>query len=208
MVATKQGYALYSGIIGVVLTPILMFIAFIMEPTYNPFLQTISKLGVTDNGQLVFILSACIGGSSLIIFHALYYTSTALEHKLLRYARISGLISGIALIGVGVIQDKPEFVFKTVHWIAAFVFFFFTIICIFFQRKYLVELNREFNLIIKFSLVPIVLVITYVVVSLFSQEIALGLFTFKLSVIWQKMCVLSFIIWYLMFFYCNPIHTE
>ena len=80
---TKHVNAYYIGVFGLSITPICIFIAYMLEPSYNPFLQTISKLGVTDHGQYVFIIGAVMGGLSLIVFHYYYFKKLAQNEKLI-----------------------------------------------------------------------------------------------------------------------------
>ena len=207
MLNKKNQYAYYSGVIGLLITPIMIIIAFLLEPSYNPFLQTISKLGITERGQYVFILGAVVGGLSLVIFHYYYFLELSTLNKNIYLARLFGIISGIGLIGVGIIQDKPGVLHKTIHWLSAVTFFFFTILFIYNISGYLKEKSNEkdITLLINSGFIPIAMVLSYIVLSLFNENIAFGSIVFKIHIIWQKLTVLSFMVWYFLLFYIvNP----
>ena len=207
MLNKKNQYAYYSGVIGLLITPIMIILSFLLEPSYNPFLQTISKLGITERGQYVFILGAVVGGLSLVIFHYYYFLELSTLNKISYLARFFGIISGIGLIGVGIIQDKPDVLHKTIHWLSAVTFFFFTILFIYYFSRYLKEKRDEKDIswLINTGYIPIAMVLSYVVLSLFNENIAFGSIVFKIHVIWQKLTVLSFIVWYFLLFYVvNP----
>ena len=203
MVEIKNLYAFYIGMLGLAITPICITLAYLMEPTYNPFLQTISKLGITDHGQYVFISGTVIGGISLIIFHYYYFEDLAQNYKKVKFSRLFGIISGLGLIGVGIIQDKPEYVFKSFHWLASVIFFAFSILFIYYYSIYLKEVDssRQDSFLVNTASIPIFMVISYTFLSLFNEKITLFSIVFKIHIIWQKLTVLSFIVWYFLLFY-------
>ena len=143
----KSHNSSYSILIGLLATPLFFLIAYLNEPSYNPFLQTISKLGVTDSGQYYFIAGTIIGGVSFIIFYYFSFLKLAQTESLIYRARIFGIISGIGLIGVGVIQDKADLFFSVFHWLSAFIFFLCNVIFIIYFLFYL----RKINLTEKFK---------------------------------------------------------
>ena len=193
----------YAGILGLILTPVLMIVAYYMEPTYQPVLQTISKLGITPNGEYVFVLSTIVGGSSLIVFHYFSYKEKALTNTTLHQARLFGIISGFGLIGVGVVQDYPDLIHQIPHWLSAFVFFLLTFLFIVYFCKFLKENNNKQNFRLTYNLAYLAefLAISYLLTSIFTQKLTLFMIDFKLHVIWQKLTVVSYLIWYLVLFY-------
>lgn len=203
MVNLTQQYAYYIGIIGLLFTPLMIIVAFLLEPSYNPYLQTISKLGVTNNGQYAFILGTVVGGLSLVIFHYFYFNDVAKNDKEIQKTLILGTISGIGLMGVGAIQDKSEMFFRTFHWLFAFIFFLFTglfvyYFCLHVKSK---EPTRKYYYLVKSGLFPIIMILSYVFFSLFNDKMVFLAITFKIHIIWQKLTVFSIIVWYLILFY-------
>ncbi len=203
MLNQTQRYSYYIGIIGLLITPLMILLAFLLEPNYNPYLQTISKLGVTNNGQYVFILGTLIGGLSLAIFHYGYFLEVSKLDKEIQKTLILGVISGIALAGVGIIQDKPDAFFRTVHWISAFIFFLFTGLFVYFFSLHIKskDFKREYYFFVKSSLYLIIMILLYVFFSLYNNNMVFLSTTIKLHVVWQKLTVFAIIIWYIIFFY-------
>ena len=203
MNSSKQTISLYIALISLIATPLFFFISYLNEPSYNPFLQTISKLGVTDSGQYYFIAGTIIGGVSFIIFYYFSFLELAQTDSLIYRARIFGIISGIGLIGVGVIQDKPELFFSIFHPLSADIFFLFNILFIIYFRFYIKKINlvEKYRFLYNSAFVPVVVLILYVFLSLIAQEITIGSIIFKIPIIWQKITVLSLIVWYLILFY-------
>ena len=192
-------------LIGLIATPLLFLVAYLNEPSYNPFLQTISKLGVTDSGQYYFIAGTIIGGISFIIFYYFAFLELAQTDSLIYRARIFGIVSGIGLIGVGIIQDKPEIFFCIFHPLSADIFFLFNILFIIYFRFYLKKINliEKYRFLYQSAFVPVVVMILYVFLSLITQEITIGSLIFKIPIIWQKITVLFLIFCYLILFYFN-----
>jgi len=203
MVTKTQHYAYYSGIIGLIFTPLMIIAAFLFEPTYNPFLQTISKLGVTNYGQYIFILGTVVGGLSLAIFHFFYFNDLARIEKEIRKTLLLGVISGIGLIGVGIIQDKPGVFFQTFHSLSAFIFFLFTGLFIYYFSLFIKskDFTRKNYYLVKSGLFTIIMLLSYVFFSLINGNMVIFSITFKIHIIWQKLTVLSIIVWYFFLFY-------
>jgi hypothetical protein len=200
---SRQQIGLRTGIFGLIFTPLTIILAYILEPNYNPFLQTISKLGITENGKYFFILGCIVGGISLIIFYLFFFQDLSIIDENIHYARIFGIISGLGLIGVGVIQDKPEFLFKGLHWAASVIFFIFNMLFISFFCQYLInkDKTKEFRFVFKTGFYPVGIALMYTFISFFSQIIILGSLEFKVSVIWQKVTVISLLLWYFIFIF-------
>lgn len=194
---------IYAGIVGLILTLVLMIVAYSMEPTYQPLLQTISKLGITPSGEYVFVLSTIVGGSTLILFHYFSLEDLSGADKNLQYAQTFGIISGIGLIGVGIVQDYNDLFHQIPHWLSAFVFFLLTFLFIVYFCKYLQENNYKQKFLLTWNLAYFTefMAVTYLLTSVFTQKMTLFMIDFKLHVIWQKLTVLSFVIWYLALFY-------
>lgn len=194
---------IYSGIIGLICTPILMIVAYFMEPTYQPLLQTISKLGITPNGEYVFIMSTIVGGLSIILFHYFSLQDKSVTDRNLQYARIFGIISGFGLIGVGIVQDYNDLIHQVPHWLSAFSFFFLTFLFIVFFCKFLREnnFNQNFKFTYNLAIFTELIAIFYIAISLFTQKMTFLMIEFKMHVILQKLTVVSFIIWYIFLFY-------
>lgn len=203
MVNQTQRYALYSGIIGLLFTPLMIIVAFLLEPTYNPFLQTISELGTTNNGQYVFIVGLVVGGVSLAIFHYFYFNDLAKTEKEVQKTILLGVISSIGLIGAGIIQDKPETLYQTFHWLFAFIFFLFTGLFIYYFSLFIKskDFKRENYYLVKAGLFTIIMILLYLFFLLISYSTVIFSIALRVHVIWQKLTVLAIIVWYFILFY-------
>lgn len=199
----NEKIGLYSGVFGLIITPLMIIIAFINEPTYKPLLQTISKLGVTNHGQMYFISGMCIGGCALISFYYFSFSELSKRDKQLKIAQMFGIISGIGLIGVGIIQDKHELFYRVFHWLSSVIFFLFSVLFIIYFLNYLkrTDLNQKYSFLYKTGFVPIIVLGLYVLLSLFTHPIMFASVTFKIPVIWQKISVFTLISWYFILFY-------
>ena len=195
----------YSGVFALIITPIMIIIAFFNEPSYQPLLQTISKLGVTNHGQIYFIIGAAIGGFSLIIFYYFFFYELAIRNSQIKIARIFGILSGVGLIGVGIIQDKQELFFRFFHWLSSVIFFLFSVLFIIYFLNSLkkADLNNKYSFLFITGFFPIIVLALYVFLSIFSNTMTFGSISFKIPVIWQKISVFTLLCWYFIFFYNN-----
>lgn len=202
MILNKKKVGYYSGVVVLFFSPAILMIAFLMEPTYNPFLQTISKLGITPNGELVFVFGMAIAGSLLILFNYFYLLNFVPLDKNLLYSSSSGIISGIALIGVGLIQDKSDLFHEIFHTSSAFVFFLFMGLSILFCGLYFknASKNNSDKRMFYISCFIVFISLMYAISGIFDQPIELGSIEFSVSVIWQKITVFSFFIWFIPFY--------
>jgi hypothetical protein len=121
----------YFGLIGVVINLIIIIVAAIITPGYNPFFDTVSSLG-EGTARTLFSIGFVIGGSLSIPF-ILYLEKTlrGINDFLRRIATSIAIITSLCIALVAILPDplNPEF-FQIFHSIVAFTGFIGSVVYI------------------------------------------------------------------------------
>ncbi len=198
----KKNIGYYSGIFSIFFFLFFSFIAYIVSLNdYDPFTRTISKLGVTNNGSLYFIFGTIIGGILLSIYINFYVRNVIVKSRNNIIAVYLGIISGFALTGVAIIQDKPELIYKVGHTLSAGIFFTSMGFAIFF---FSLDLRENYNPILRklayFGFFVCSIAVLHFFLSYFKDIIDIFGFRFTINAVWQKITVVSYIVWHVFLF--------
>jgi hypothetical protein len=193
----KVGY--YSGVSSIIFFSIFISLSYLLSlDKYNPLTMTISKLGIIKNGDTTFIIGTVIGGLLISIYIRYYLKNTLINKKFTSIAIVLGIISGIALIGVGIIQDKPELLFQVTHAILAAIFFFTMGLSIFLISYDLKSHeNSSLRLLAYFGFIVCFIAVCHFFISFYKVNLTIFNVVINIAVVWQKITVGSYVIWHI-----------
>ncbi|MHA1984395.1 MAG: DUF998 domain-containing protein, partial [Candidatus Hodarchaeales archaeon] len=189
----------YSGISSLISFAFFISLSYLLSlDKYNPLTMTISKLGVTKNGDTSFIIGTVIGGLLISIYIRYYLKNTLINQEFTSIAIVLGIISGIALIGVGIIQDKPELLFQVAHAISATIFFFTMGVSIFLISYDLKSHeNSSLRLLAYWGFIVCFIAICHFFISFYKENLTIFNVVINIAVVWQKITVGSYVIWHI-----------
>ena len=185
-----------SGLAAIVLLPLFLGMALLNAPEYNGLTQTISKLGVTENGWLFFVLGTAISGGLLVIYYRFYLYEILNRGKNTQLGSLFGIISGLMLIGVGLFQDKEDFILRTTHFVFSGLFFGSMGLSIYHLSRFLRTSSylwgKNLGLL---GYIVCVGAILHFFFSFLKGNITVGNVEFSIAVVWQKVTVSGYVIW-------------
>ncbi|MHA2337193.1 MAG: DUF998 domain-containing protein [Candidatus Hodarchaeales archaeon] len=193
----KIGY--YSGVGSIISFIFFLSLSYLLSlDKYNPLTMTVSKLGITKNGDTSFIIGTVIGAILISIYIRYYLKNTLTNKKFTSLGIVLGVISGIALIGVGVIQDKPEIIFQVMHAISAGIFFFTMGLSIFLISYDLKDdENSSLRLLAYLGFIVCFIAICHFFISFYKENFIIFNIDINIAVVWQKITVGSYVIWHI-----------
>ena len=122
-------------------------------------------------------------------------------NKNLFYSRVTGIVAGLGLVGVGLIQDKPEIFYDISHQLSAIIFFLFMTLSILFCGLYFKNSsNSQWDKRLYYiSLFIVCMSALFLLLSFFKHPVDIGITVFSISVVWQKLTVASIFSWFIPF---------
>ncbi|OLS25350.1 MAG: hypothetical protein HeimC3_15640 [Candidatus Heimdallarchaeota archaeon LC_3] len=194
----KIGY--YSGLGSIFSFIFFISIAYLVSLNeYNPLTKTISKLGLTKNGSIYFIIGTTIGGILISIYIGFYLSNILTKTKYNTIGIYLGILSGFALVGVGLIQDKPELVYRIGHTLSSGVFFISMGLAIFFFSLHLKESNSTtLKKLSYFGFFVCSIAVLHFFLSFYKEIIHIFGTEFTINAIWQKITVSAYMVWHIL----------
>ena len=124
MISVKNKLESVFGLVGITISSILLFIAVLLTPGYNPLEDTVSSLALGPAKSL-FSISFVVGGSMGIPFYIyLERELSNLNEVVRRLATAMSIITCVCIALVGIIPDETYLeVFRVFHSTVAFFSF-------------------------------------------------------------------------------------
>lgn len=131
MISLKNKFESIFGLVGIIISSILLFMAVLLTPGYNPLEDTVSSLALGPAKSL-FSIAFVIGGSMGIPFYIyLERELSNLNEIIRRLATAISIITCVCIALVGIIPDETYIeIFRVFHSIVAFFSFISSVVYI------------------------------------------------------------------------------